>query len=111
MDKKPKIPCRVCGKLYTPCSYCQQNMGAFRWRNFACSYECAKKYIEDTIAYRESQRVSQEEEKAEKAKPDVEKIEVKEPVKEEVKIEQNEATEAKPKKSKRVRAKSSVKKE
>ena len=25
-----------------------------RWRNFACSRECAAKYIDDTIAYRES---------------------------------------------------------
>ena len=26
----------------------------FRWRNFACSKECATKYIRDTITYREA---------------------------------------------------------
>ncbi len=52
MSKKKKIPCRVCGKLFTPCSYCQSNTGEFRWRNFACSIKCAKKYIDDTVAYR-----------------------------------------------------------
>ena len=52
MSKEKKIPCRVCGKLFTPCAYCQSNNDAFRWRNFACSMKCAKKYIDDTIAYR-----------------------------------------------------------
>ena len=52
MSEKKKIPCRVCGKLFTPCAYCQSNTGEFRWRNFACSMKCAKKYIDDTIAYR-----------------------------------------------------------
>jgi hypothetical protein len=51
-EKKKKIPCRVCGKLFTPCAYCQSNADEFRWRNFACSMKCAKKYIDDTIAYR-----------------------------------------------------------
>lgn len=53
-EKKKKIPCRVCGKLFTPCAYCQAHADVFRWRNFACSRECALKYINDTIAYRES---------------------------------------------------------
>lgn len=54
MTEKKKIPCRVCGELFTPCAYCQSHADVFRWRNFACSRECAKKYFEDTIAYRES---------------------------------------------------------
>ena len=54
MSEKKKIPCRVCGKLFEPCSYCQSHADVFRWRNFACSRECAAKYIDDTIAYRES---------------------------------------------------------
>ena len=53
-EKRKKIPCRVCGKLFTPCAYCQAHEDVFRWRNFACSRECALKYINDTIAYRES---------------------------------------------------------
>lgn len=54
MSKKKQIPCRVCGKLFEPCSYCQSHADIFRWRNFACSRECAAKYINDTINYRES---------------------------------------------------------
>ena len=54
MSEKKKIPCRVCGKLFEPCSYCQSHADVFRWRNFACSRECATKYINDTITYRES---------------------------------------------------------
>ena len=55
MAKAKKIPCRVCGKLFKPCGYCQSHKDIFRWRNFACSKECAQKYISETIAYRESQ--------------------------------------------------------
>ena len=54
MAEKKKIPCRVCGKLFVPCAYCQEHADVFRWRNFACSRECATKYINDTIGYRES---------------------------------------------------------
>ena len=54
MSNKKLIPCRVCGKLFEPCSYCQSHADIFRWRNFACSRECATTYINDTIAYRES---------------------------------------------------------
>lgn len=54
MSNKKMIPCRVCGKLFEPCSYCQSHSDIFRWRNFACSRECAVKYINDTIAYRET---------------------------------------------------------
>ena len=54
MSGKKKIPCRVCGKLFPPCTYCQSHSDIFMWRNFACSIECAQKYINDTIAYRES---------------------------------------------------------
>lgn len=54
MSGKKKIPCRVCGKLFKPCTYCQSHSDIFMWRNFACSIECAQKYINDTITYRES---------------------------------------------------------
>lgn len=54
MEEKKKIPCRVCGKLFKPCAYCQSHADTFRWRNFACSIGCATKYINDAIAYRES---------------------------------------------------------
>lgn len=54
MAEKKKIPCRVCGKLFEPCAFCQSHNDVFRWRNFACSRECATKYINETIAYRKS---------------------------------------------------------
>ena len=58
MSEKKKIPCRVCGKLFEPCATCQSDNSMFRWRNFACSIECAQKYISETIAYRESLKQS-----------------------------------------------------
>ncbi len=60
MEKK-KIPCRVCGKLFVPCAFCQSHQGTFRWRNFACSIECAKEYIEKATKYRQSTREKIEE--------------------------------------------------
>lgn len=49
---KKTIPCRVCGKQFEPCAFCQKNGDTFRWRNFACSLECANKYVAEAIAYR-----------------------------------------------------------
>lgn len=49
---KKTIPCRVCGKQFEPCAFCQKNGDIFRWRNFACSLECANKYVAEAIAYR-----------------------------------------------------------
>lgn len=54
MQETKKILCRVCGKPFKPCAYCQSHTDVFRWRNFACSRECAAKYINNTIAYREA---------------------------------------------------------
>lgn len=54
MANKKIIPCRVCGKIFEPCATCQSHNDMFRWRNFACSRECAEKYISETIAYRNS---------------------------------------------------------
>lgn len=52
MTETKKIPCRVCGKLFVPCAYCQAHSDVFRWRNFACSIECAEKYVAEAIDYR-----------------------------------------------------------
>lgn len=56
---KKTIPCRVCGKQFQPCGFCQSRSDIFRWRNFACSKECAQKYIAETIAYREKNNQEQ----------------------------------------------------
>lgn len=58
MQKNKLIPCRVCGKLFEPCATCQAHNDIFRWRNFACSKECAEKYISETITYRNSLKQS-----------------------------------------------------
>lgn len=65
MSEKKKIPCRQCGKLFVPCAYCQSHADVFRWRNFACSIECAKKYITSAVEYRESQKVQSDDDKSE----------------------------------------------
>lgn len=65
MGKKKTIPCRICGKSFEPCAYCQSHGEIFRWRNFACSKECATKYINDAIAYRNSLMKKSEEKTAE----------------------------------------------
>ncbi len=75
MVGKKKIPCRVCGKMFVPCSYCEPQSNVFRWRSFACSKECATKYLNDTIAYRESLKNKQpENEKVESQADDTEAL-------------------------------------
>lgn len=46
MAYKVQRPCKVCGKLYTPCADCEKDKSAFHWRTVACSPECGKKYFE-----------------------------------------------------------------
>ena len=79
MAETKKIPCRVCKKLFVPCAYCQSHADVFRWRNFACSRECATKYIDDTIAYRETLK-NKDNEVSEKVDVVTEEISVKEPI-------------------------------
>ena len=79
MAENKKIPCRVCGKLFVPCAYCQSHADTFRWRNFACSRECATKYINDTILYRDSLK-NKKNEVSEKAEVVSENISVEEPI-------------------------------
>lgn len=37
--------CRICGKSYTPCGYCEGDQMAFHYRTICCSRECAKVYL------------------------------------------------------------------
>lgn len=39
------IPCRVCGKMFTPCSKTSGALGAFNYREVACSPECGAEYL------------------------------------------------------------------
>lgn len=66
MSSKKKIPCRVCGKLFAPCSYCQSHADIFRWRNFACSIECATTYVNEAIAYNSNKSMLKTEKREEK---------------------------------------------
>lgn len=45
MGYKVQIPCKGCGKMFTPCANCVNDNSAFHWRAIACSPECAKKYF------------------------------------------------------------------
>ena len=49
---KVQRPCRVCGKLYTPCSDCDNDKTAFHWRAVACSIECGRKYLQMVLEAR-----------------------------------------------------------
>ena len=54
MAYKVKKNCRVCGKLYTPCSVCEDDKSAFHWRTVACSEECGKEYLKRVMKARTS---------------------------------------------------------
>lgn len=45
MAYKVQKPCRVCGKMYTPCSNCENDKSVFHWRTVACSVECGREYF------------------------------------------------------------------
>ena len=42
---KVKKKCRICGKEYTPCSYCENDKTAFHYRTICCSRACAYIYV------------------------------------------------------------------
>lgn len=52
MAKVKKI-CRICGKEYTPCSYCEGDQMAFHYRTICCSRECAMEYFKRVMEARE----------------------------------------------------------
>lgn len=39
------ILCRVCGKMFTPCNKTSGALGAFNYREVACSPECGAEYL------------------------------------------------------------------
>lgn len=71
MPYKVQKPCKVCGKLYTPCSDCERDKTAFHWRTVACSVQCGMEYFRMV-------------EEARKPKVEEKEIEVKEIVSEEI---------------------------
>lgn len=59
-----RVPCKVCGKMFTPCNKTSQELGMFNWREVACSPECGARYLEQVTASR-SEGGSTPEEKVE----------------------------------------------
>ena len=45
MANKIQKPCRVCGKIFTPCADCENDKTMFHWKKFTCSFNCAKEYF------------------------------------------------------------------
>ncbi len=52
MASKVQKPCRICGKMFTPCADCENDKTMFRWKRVACSPECAKEYFSKVEAIR-----------------------------------------------------------
>ena len=52
MAYKVQKPCKICGKLYTPCGDCERDNIAFHWRTVACSYECGQAYLKKVLVAR-----------------------------------------------------------
>ena len=52
MAKTKKI-CRICGKEYTPCNYCENDQMAFHYRAICCSRNCAQVYLARVLGARQ----------------------------------------------------------
>ena len=50
---KVKKICRICGKEYTPCSYCEHDKMAFHYRTICCSRKCAEVYLARVLEARQ----------------------------------------------------------
>ena len=61
MAKVKKI-CRICGKTYTPCSYCENDQMAWHYRTICCSAECARVYMARVLEAREQNKNETKEE-------------------------------------------------
>ena len=49
---KNTAPCRVCGKEFVPCGKSSAEIGAFNYREVACSPECGQEYLRRVLAAR-----------------------------------------------------------
>ena len=59
MAYKVQKPCKICGKLYTPCGDCERDSVAFHWRTVSCSFECGQKYLQKVMAARELSKLKE----------------------------------------------------
>lgn len=63
MATKVQKPCKICGKMFTPCADCENDKTMFHWRRVACSPECAREYfakIEETRQVKSTSEYTQE---------------------------------------------------
>lgn len=58
------IPCRVCGKPFVPCNKTSRALGAFNYREVACSPECGSEYFRRVEAARQQSLTSPQDAKA-----------------------------------------------
>lgn len=49
---KRTVPCRVCGKEFVPCGKSSAEIGAFNYREVACSEKCGAEYLRRVLAGR-----------------------------------------------------------
>ena len=88
MAKVKKI-CRICGKEYTPCSYCENDKMAFHYRTICCSRKCAQVYLSRVLDAR--QKLSENKES------EIVNLESQNVVDESQYVNQNQIVEEKPK--------------
>ncbi len=60
MANKVQKPCRICGKMFTPCADCENDKTMFRWKRIACSQKCAKEYFAKVEVSRQAKAANAE---------------------------------------------------
>lgn len=56
MANNRMVSCRVCGKRFVPCGKSSAEIGAFNYREVACSEECGAEYLRRVLAGRAATR-------------------------------------------------------
>lgn len=62
MTYKVQKPCKVCGKMYTPCVDCERDQSIFHWRTVACSVECGLEFFRQVEEARKPKETEHKEE-------------------------------------------------
>lgn len=60
MANKVQKPCKICGKMFTPCADCENDKTMFHWKRVACSPACAKEYFAKVEASRQAEATNAE---------------------------------------------------
>lgn len=53
------VPCRVCGKPFVPCGKTSVEIGAFNYREVACSPKCGQEYLKRVLDERKPKQTMQ----------------------------------------------------